>query len=210
VENNGFEGNLTSQSATSDFSTLAFVINSLLGEISTATLVQVIGVTQAGTLDPVGFVDILPLVNQWDGNNVSVPHGTLYNCAYFRLQGGTDAIIMDPKIGDIGIAVFADHDISTVQITKKQANPGSHSRFSMADGLYIGGVLNGVPTQYIQYNAAGITLYSPTKVFITAPDVAITGDTVFTGKVTANGKRIDESHTHTGVQTGTDNTGQVT
>ncbi|QYY30231.1 hypothetical protein K2O51_22935 [Cupriavidus pinatubonensis] len=38
---------------------------------------------------------------------------------------------------------------------------------------------------------------------------AITGNTAFTGQVRANGKRIDDSHTHSGVQPGAGNTGTV-
>lgn len=38
-------------------------------------------------------------------------------------------------------------------------------------------------------------------------DVAVNGDTTFTGAVTANGKAIDDTHTHSGVQTGGGNTG---
>lgn len=39
---------------------------------------------------------------------------------------------------------------------------------------------------------------------------AITGNTNFTGQVRANGKRIDDSHTHSGVQPGSGTSGTVT
>lgn len=39
--------------------------------------------------------------------------------------------------------------------------------------------------------------------------MAINGNTNFTGQVSANGKRIDDSHTHGGVQTGSGNTAKV-
>lgn len=39
--------------------------------------------------------------------------------------------------------------------------------------------------------------------------MAINGNTNFTGEVSANGKRIDNTHTHNGVQTGSGNTGEV-
>ncbi len=48
----------------------------------------------------------------------------------------------------------------------------------MADGLYLGGVLNGVPTQYVQFSAAGIKMHSPTAIVLDAPDVQLTGATV--------------------------------
>lgn len=38
---------------------------------------------------------------------------------------------------------------------------------------------------------------------------AINGDTEFTGKVSANGKRIDDTHKHNGVQGGSSNSGPV-
>lgn len=64
-------------------------------------------------------------------------------------------MIVDPVIGDIGIAVFADRDISTVKRTKAQGNPGSRRRFDAADGMYLGGLLNSAPTNYLQLSSDG-------------------------------------------------------
>jgi len=104
---------------------------------------------------------------------------------------------LDPKVGDIGIALFADRDISTVTATKKQATPGSRRKFDMADGLYIGGVLNGVPVQWIEFSEAGINITSPTAISLNAPDVnincktfelnATTAATITTPTFTVNG-----------------------
>ncbi|MHB8803583.1 MAG: hypothetical protein ACYC5U_12690, partial [Rhodocyclaceae bacterium] len=79
---------------------------------------------------------------------------------------------------DIGVAVFASRDISQVKTTKKQGNPGSHRQYSFADGMYLGGMLNGTPTQYIQFSTAGIRIHSPTAVVLEAPDVQILAQTV--------------------------------
>lgn len=38
-------------------------------------------------------------------------------------------------------------------------------------------------------------------------DLSVNGDTNFTGQVSANGKRIDDTHTHSGVEPGSGNTG---
>lgn len=43
----------------------------------------------------------------------------------------------------------------------------------------------------------------------TGKSMSISGDTQFTGQVSANGHRIDETHAHTGVQSGGSNTGAV-
>lgn len=170
---NGYKGTQDPASSTSDFNAHSFLIRQILNQISTATLVQVKAVTNNGGISPVGFVDVLPLVNQLDGYNNAVPHGVVHNVPYFRLQVGGNAVIIDPQVGDIGICVFADRDISSVKANKAQANPGSKRRFDMADALYIGGVLNGTPTQYVAFAAGGITVSSPTKVTISAPTVEV-------------------------------------
>ena len=173
----GYQGTQRPGTDGGDYNSQTFLAQSLINRINSATLVQVVAVTNAGALSPVGFVDVQPLVNQLDGENNAMPHAVVYNVPYFRLQGGADAIIIDPKVGDIGIAVFADHDISSVKVNKAQANPGSARRFALADGMYIGGMLNGTPTQYIRYSASGIEIHSPTKVTISAPQVEIDATT---------------------------------
>lgn len=173
----GYQGTQRPGMDGGEYNSQVFLAQSLINRINSATLVQVLAVTNAGALSPVGFVDVQPLVNQLDGDNNAVPHAPIYNVPYFRLQGGTNAIIIDPQEGDIGIAVFADHDISSVKANKAQANPGSARRFALADGIYIGGVLNGVPAQYIRYSASGIEMHSPTKVTISAPQVEIDATT---------------------------------
>ena len=161
-----------------DFNSHTAHIKAVLANISTATLVKVVAVTNTGEVVPVGFVDVQPLVNQVDGAGLPIPHSIIYNSPYIRIQGGGDAIILDPKVGDIGIMVFADRDITGVMTTKSQSNPSSNRKFSKADGLYIGGLLNGTPTQYIQFSAAGIRIHSPVLIKIDAPDVQINAPTV--------------------------------
>lgn len=59
----------------------------------------------------------------------------------------------------------------------------------------------------IRVEAVALVEIEAPEVRIIAPTVTIEGDTTFTGTVTANGKRIDDTHTHSGVQTGPGNTG---
>ena len=175
IPNNGagFTGFQKPGSGSTDYNATTLLVSQLLSKVSTCTLVQVKAVTNSGGLSPVGFVDILPLVNQIDGKGNSVPHATIYHCPYVRLQGGGNAVILDPQVGDIGLAAFASRDVSSVIANKAQSNPGSYRRFDMSDGLYLGGMLNGTPTQYVQFNTSGITIHSPTAVILNAPDVQI-------------------------------------
>ena len=114
-----------------------------------------------GGVGAVGYVDVQPLVNQVDGFGSAIPQGRLHNIPYLRMQGGVNAIILDPQVGDIGVCVFSDRDISSVKTTKARANPGSRRRFDVADGLYLGGMLNGAPSQYIEFAPDRINIVSP-------------------------------------------------
>lgn len=199
------DGALLPSSTWGEFNNIAFMVQQALGKMQTATLVRIESCTNAGGLSPVGYVDVTPLVNQLDGQGNPTPHVTIYNLPYFRLQGGANGIIIDPQKGDIGVAVFASRDISQVKTTKKQGNPGSHRQYSFADGMYLGGMLNGTPTQYIQFSTAGIRIHSPTRVKIDAPDVLIeaqtveinasTSTTVTTPTFTVNGDAVVNGHT---------------
>lgn len=162
---------------------LSFFVQQLLNDMQTVALVEVVNVTNSGGLSEVGFVDVRPLVNQVTGRRDAVPHGVIHGIPYFRLQGGTDAIIIDPKMGDIGMCGFCSRDSSGVVATKKAANPNSSRKYNWADGLYFGGFLNGTPSQYIRFSAEGIELVSPTKIKLDAPEVEVTGKLTVTGLI---------------------------
>lgn len=196
----------------SEFNALSFLVNQILNSRNVAALVQVKAVTNNGGLSPAGFVDVLPLVNQLDGAGNKTPHGIVHSLPYFRLQGGTNAVILDPQVGDIGVAVFADRDISAVKASRAPANPGSMRRADLADGLYLGGFLNGTPSQVVRFAADGVHVTSPTAVHIVAPVInsagawAHAGTIVATGDVVGGGISLD-GHMHTGITPGGANTG---
>ncbi len=165
----------------SEYNTDVFVIEQQLGQLRTVVVVQVIAVYNEG-LNPVGTVDVQPLVNYTDGIENGKPHGTIFGLPYFRLQGGSNAFIIDPAVGDVGIAVIVDRDISSVKAnqaaintaqlvgTVPTFNPGSSRDFDLADGIYIGGILNGTPKQYIQFDSLGnLNITVKTAVNIVAP-----------------------------------------
>jgi len=146
-----------------------YVILSLLrGTINTAELVQVQAVNPVA--DRVGFVTVQPMVLDVDTNSIVLDQSPAYNVPYMRMQGGVSAIILDPVVGDIGVALYAQKDITTIKRTL-QPSPASTDRvFSTADGLYLGGFLNGAPTQYVQFlaSAAGINIVSPGNINLNA------------------------------------------
>ncbi len=182
----GNQGAQDPQSDQGEYNTFAFLIAQAIARLSTSGIVKIIAVDDPGGVALAGRVDVQPMVNQLDGSLVQWPHGIIYSLPYFRLQGGASAIVITPTVGDIGVALYADRDISTVKATRDFGPPGSLRRFDMADGMYFGGILNAAPTQYILLNADGITLTSPTGVIINAESTIngntdINGDTVIDG-----------------------------
>jgi phage baseplate assembly protein gpV len=180
----------TAADVASDYATTAFIVQQIISRIQTMAMVTVVAVTNDGGVSPVGTVDVIPVVGQLTGDQRVIAHRTVHRLPYLRLQGGSNALIMDPQVGDIGAAGFCSRDISPVKtdpqaaVTNanngKSTPPGSLRQFDMADGLYFGGFLNGIPEQYIRYAAGGITILSPTKVRVEAPTIELVGAVVQT------------------------------
>jgi len=172
------DGQLRPSTTWGEYNNLVFMVKQMLGKIQTATLVRIESCTNSGGVSPVGFVDVTPLVNQLDGDGKPTPQPKVFNVPYLRVQGGGNGIILDPQPGDVGVCVFASRDISKIKSTKKQGNPGSFRQFSFSDGLYLGGMLNGAPTQYVQFDSSGITIYSPNAITLKAPNIKLDAQTV--------------------------------
>jgi hypothetical protein len=166
----GSQGAANNSDFAGEYNAMLFMIRRVLSKVNVAALCEVLAV-YGGGVGAVGYVDLQPLVNQVDGSGKAIPQGVLHNIPYMRMQGGANAIILDPQKGDIGAAVFSDRDISSVKATGAQANPGSRRRFDVADGLYFGGMLNGTPTQYIEFLANAINIVSPSEIILIAPEI---------------------------------------
>lgn len=206
------------------------VIHNLLSKLQTVTLVQVVAVDGAGVA-PVGTVDVQPLVQMVDGAGNVYAVGKIFSVPYLRLQGGVNAIICDPVVGDIGLCAFASRDISAVKRNKAESAPASRRQHDWNDGLYIGGFLNGTPQQYVQFASNGIVIHSPNSITLEAPDIKLqaTSVTTQTGSFAVNASKTAQftggagissdgdvkagsvslkNHTHKGVTTGGGNTGK--
>jgi hypothetical protein len=195
----------------SQFNIISFIASQMLAGIATAQLFQVQTVTPGEGLLP-GVVSGQIMVNQVGATNIAVPHGPIYNVPFFRLQGGKNAVIVDPVKDDIGIAIFASRDISSVKATKAISNPGSARKFDYADGLYLGGFLNGTPTQYVQFvndadgNPNGIHVVDAlgNTIATASNGISINGvlfdrsqNVTLVNEVTAVGGHTLTQHTHT-------------
>lgn len=208
----------------SHFNALSYMMESAIrGQVNTAIPVRVDSVEPGGR-GPVGYLSATPLVTQMDGQGKALPQQSLPRLPYMRMQGGKCAVIIDPEPGDIGIAIFAQQDISTIGTgAAAPAQPGSFRAFDMADGMYIGGIINKEPETWVELTQEGeITVHAPAKIRMETPLLELTGrfvqvggqgegatmlgGLVNTGGTISSNNIVLETHTHKGVQPGSGNT----
>jgi hypothetical protein len=194
----GFYGQQGTFDGTSDHNVIEFIVRQMLGRVRTGVPVKVIAV-HGGGVGPAPTVDVQVLVNQIDGVGNQTPHGTIFGIPVLRIQGGANAVICDPVANDIGWLSIGDRDISAVKANKgKQSNPGSYRRHNLADGVYIGAILNpAAPTQYVQFTTTGLKIADKNgniiemksgEIDITSTKVSINGDLAVSGAITAGGE----------------------
>lgn len=199
-----------------EYGSLRFVITSLLMRMQTAMPVRVLAVSNNGEVAAAGTVDVLPLVQTAQADGTSQPHHPIYGVPYMRVQGGANAIIMDPQVGDIGIAVFCSRDISGVKADPSSPHgepPSSARAYDWSDAIYLGAVMWGVPENYVRFPSDGsIELVSPVKVRLSAPEIELDGPVTATSTVNAatdvvGGGISLKTHVHSGVTTGSGSSG---
>ena len=187
AENNEVRGVANYAAGNSQYNALSFMIQQAIREqVNTCIICKVVGVSD-------GYVDVLPLVTQVSGKDEAIAPTTLYHLPFMRYHAGIAAVILNPVVGDIGLAVFAGKDCSNVKVgTSEPVPPASFRDNSMANGFYIGGFLNQAPSVFVELTQGG-------AVNITAPGgVNINGSVTVSGDVVASGKSL-VNHTHMGV-----------
>lgn len=187
TENNEVKGVANYAAGNSQYNALSFMIQQAIREqVNTCIICKVVGVSD-------GYVDVLPLVTQVSGKDEAIAPTTLYHLPFMRYHAGIAAVILNPVVGDIGLAVFAGKDCSNVKVgTSEPVPPASFRDNSMANGFYIGGFLNQAPSVFVELTQGG-------AVNITAPGgVNINGSVTVSGDVVASGKSL-VNHTHMGV-----------
>lgn len=154
-----------------------FIIQQLISKINSVTVVEIISVTvPTDELAPIGRCSIRPLVQQIDGNNNVYGRGVISNVPYLRVQGGKNAVVLDPVVGDVGLAGFCDRDISMVKRTGKTAAPNTRRQYSLNDAVYMFSCMGDTPEQFIHFKGNEIHIKSPSKIVLDAPDVECTGN----------------------------------
>jgi hypothetical protein len=180
-------------SNSNDAESSAFVFEQLL---SRQFFIELVMVEEVRGTAPDLVVDVLPLVTQTDPSGAMISNTTIFNVPVFRLQRGNSAIIMNPVAGDIGMIAVCDRDNSGARANRKPSVPGSLRTHSKSDALYLGGFLNGQPTQFVEFADNGINIKSPGTVNING--LQILPD----GRLKLVDGSIVDGHKHSGITRG--------
>lgn len=156
------------------------VIWAQLAQMSTCELVKVIAVKG-------DRLTVQPLLFKVDADNNSVKRGEIFNVPFIRLQGGANAVIIDPAVGDIGMCCYASRDISLLKRIKDFVAPNSKRMYDVSDAIYIGGVLNGTPTQYVEFLTSGINIKSTGDININGLTIRVDGTLITKDGVVVDG-----------------------
>lgn len=165
---------------TTDALRTELLIRALLLEARTAIPVKVVAVHPGqGTPPAIGTVDVQPQVQTVDGSGKLWSLATVYSAQFCRIQAGATAIVIDPAVDDIGLAVVCDRDITSVIAAAGLAGPGSARSHDISDLIYVQSVISAQAiTQYILGNANGISIVSPNTITVQGQTVDITGEQI--------------------------------
>ena len=109
----------------------------------------------------------------------------MFGLPCWRFQNGPWAIISDPAVNDVGYVICADRDSSAVAKTLgKSVTPGSRRRYNVADGVYVGGVLDAAPAATWWLKSDGTLQVTDSKGNVLSTSTA---GFSFTGNVKVNG-----------------------
>jgi len=168
------------------------------------------------------LVDVDPLIQQLTTTGEPIDTKTIYGLLVQRIQMGLCAIIIKPKIGDIGTAKICHNDISGFKSNGGKKSPPLNTQpNSYSNAIFeIGQTFSDTATTYIKVEDDKVTVHSKDVVF-ECDTVTIKKDLVVDGKsnlkgdvktdadITNQGKSINRYHAHGGVQTGGGTTGAV-
>ena len=152
----------------SQINVLDFLIRSIVkGMVNTAIPVRVDSVSRPADGGGAGYLSATPLVKMRSSSGEALEPVSIPKLRWFRLQHGTAALICDPKPGDVGLAVFAQQDVSTLTGGNIPQQPGSFRCYDMSDGFYFGGFWGQQPTTFVKIEDSGdITITAPQTVTI--------------------------------------------
>lgn len=186
------------------------VLSILSSELNTGEVVEITEV-YSNDNGPVGFVSVKPMLYRIGADNNNLELGEIHNVPYYRIQGGKNAVICDPQVGDIGFCVFATRDTSLLKRTRTRVGPNGKRICDQSDAFLTMTWSKEEAEQYIWFKGDEIHIKANSKIVLDAPEVSITGKLTVSGIIESLTDIITKgislfTHKHGGVQRGSSDT----
>lgn len=175
-----FRSNVDDFANASAINSMEFFVRTLIAKVvSTSLPVVVTAVERPATGSGAGYVRVKPLLQQRNNQRQGVLGVDIPRIPFFRLQHGKCAVVCDPKVGDIGLAVVCKNDISNVNGDTNPKVPATFRQFDESDSFYIGGFWGQAPEIFIHMEDEGtICITAPQEVKIVTASAKIEADTM--------------------------------
>ncbi len=169
---------------TTEYNALNFIITSIIK--STVNTCYAVTVTKVDTDNQ--KVTVKPLIAQIDADNNKIELPEIFEIPYFRYSAGRTAVKLDPVAGDIGVLIIFKSDSNNIKTgDNSQILPSSFLNYPMYSGIYIGGMLNNDPENYIEIKGDDITINANKKIVINCQTAEINADS----EVNINSSKIN-------------------
>ncbi len=158
---------------TSEYNALNFIITSIIK--STVNTCYAVTVTKVDADNQ--KVTVKPLIAQIDADNNKIELPEIFEIPYFRYSAGNTAVRLNPVAGDIGVLIVFKSDSSNIKTgNNSQILPNSFLNYPLYSGIYIGGMLNNEPENYIEIKDDNITINANQKVVINCQNAEVNAD----------------------------------
>lgn len=141
-------------------------------------------------------------------NNKFIDMPQIFDIPVLELGGNDLSVKIPLKAGDTGIVIFCDRDITLFKQEKKNTQPQTLRKHDLSDGIFI-------PMKFGNSGSSNIVIQSAdgsTKFEVTSSGINIKGNVTIEGNIQATDVKTDSvsslnTHIHSGVTTGSGNTG---
>ncbi len=158
---------------TSEYNALNFIITSIIK--STVNTCYAVTVTKVDTDNQ--KVTVKPLIAQIDADNNKIELPEIFEIPYFRYSAGRTAVKLDPVAGDIGVLIIFKSDSNNIKTgDNSQILPNTFLNYPLYSGVYIGGMLNNEPKNYIEIKDDNITINANKSVIINCQNAEVNAD----------------------------------
>ncbi len=169
---------------TSEYNALNFIITSIIK--STVNTCYAVTVTKVDADNQ--KVTVKPLIAQIDADNNKIELPEIFEIPYFRYSAGRTAVKLNPVAGDIGVLIIFKSDSNNIKTgDNSQILPNTFLNYPLYSGIYIGGMLNNDPENYIEIKDDSITINANKKIVINCQTAEINADS----EVNINSSKIN-------------------